>query len=94
MSYWNDRPANASFLRLFSPTRGWCSYHDEVAEDGSGQIRAQGSKQELQTLFLNTLNATNLLLFTGSGASFSIVNAELSTVPVKAAPGMLRHQAA
>lgn len=88
MTYWNNRPASASHLRLFSPTRGWCGYHDEVADDGSGQIRSQGSKQELQSLFLNTLNATNLLLLTGSGASFCIVNADASTVTAKTAPGM------
>ena len=37
---------------------------------------------------LNGLNATNLLLLTGAGSSFCVVNAAASKLKVKTAPGL------
>ena len=72
MTFWANRAAAAANLRLFIPGEGWKSYSDEVVEDQ--KVETIGSKRLIESVFLNALNATNLLLLTGAGASFAAKN--------------------
>jgi SIR2-like domain len=72
MPYWDGREANADNLRLFIAPDGWRASADKVDEEG--KITAQGSRKLIESIFLNALNATNLLILAGSGASFAARN--------------------
>ncbi|WOB78343.1 hypothetical protein [Brevundimonas nasdae] len=80
MTDWANDPADENHLRLFVPSEGWKAYADNFsAEDG--KLEAAGSKRLIESAFLNALNATNLLILTGSGSSLCARNA-----PPKAQP--------
>lgn len=80
MTDWANDPADENHLRLFVPSEGWKAYADKFsAEDG--KLEAAGSKRLIESAFLNALNATNLLILTGSGSSLCAHNA-----PPKAQP--------
>ena len=70
MSFWKEKPAAAENLRLFMPTEGWKAYSD-IKDSGR---KLEGSKLFIESAFLNALNATNLILMTGSGSSFAAKN--------------------
>lgn len=72
MAYWDDRPGTADNLRLFVPGEGWRAHADEVGEDG--KVVSAGSRRLTESTFLNALNATNLVLLTGTGSSFAAKN--------------------
>lgn len=81
MTHWDGLQSAASNLRLYIPGEGWKSHADEM--DGQ-TVKNRGSASLIDSAFLNALNATNLILLTGAGSSFSAKNA----APKKAAPGM------
>jgi hypothetical protein len=73
MPYWNNRAPSPGNLRLYVSNEGWKSYTDEMSEDGQTVV-SQGSKRIIESAFLNALNATNLMLLTGTGSSFAARN--------------------
>jgi hypothetical protein len=81
MAYWNDVAPAASNLRLYVPGEGWKAHADEM--DGQN-VKSRGTKPLIDSAFLNALNATNLIVLTGAGSSFSAKN----VAPKKSAPGM------
>ena len=83
MTFWEGRAADAANLRLYIPGQGWRTYNDRLSADGH-TVEQQGAKALIESLFLNVLNATNLALLTGSGASFAAQN----NSPKPNAPGM------
>jgi hypothetical protein len=102
MPYWEGRASSAANLRLFISGEGWKAYSDEKSEDGQ-TVTAQGASQLVESAFLNALNATNLILLTGTGSSFAARNFEGKLKPagmadlwtaVKARVGEQRFQAA
>ena len=80
MAYWDGRPCGPENLRLFVPGEGWRLFADKVGEDQ--KVEAQGGRRLIESALLNALNATNLLVLTGSGSSFSAKN----PVPVPPPP--------
>src|SRR5207302_6151425 len=72
MAYWDDRASGAENLRLFVPGEGWRLFGDKTGENL--KVEAQGSRRLIESAFLNALNATNLLVLTGSGSSFAAKN--------------------
>lgn len=72
MSYWDGVSADRSNLRLFLPGIGWRSYEDDKGPDG--RTSSQGSHKELDLALTLALNATNLVVMTGAGTSFSAKN--------------------
>lgn len=73
MTFWTNNKASASNLRLFVPGEGWRNYADKMGEDGQ-KIESTGSQRLIESTFLNALNATNLILLTGTGSSFGAKN--------------------
>jgi hypothetical protein len=69
MSYWNGRSGSQSNLRLYGPNVGWLSYADALQDDGK-TVKQAGSHAVLQSMFLNALSATNVVVLTGAGSSF------------------------
>lgn len=84
MPYWDGRPSEAANLRLFVPGEGWRQSTDKSGADG--KTEAQGSQKLIESAFLNALNATNLLVLTGSGSSFAASNPEVVIPPPPAPP--------
>jgi len=72
MPYWDDRIASSYDLRLYVPGRGWRASQDEPGEDG-GQA-ATGAAREISSILLSVLNATNVVVLTGTGSSFAASN--------------------
>lgn len=79
MSYWKDKTAAAENLRLLMPGEGWKSYGDVMGVDK--KVELTGSKLLIESVFLNTLNATNLVILTGTGSSFAAKNAASKPQP-------------
>ena len=79
MSYWNNQRSAASNLRLFQPDGTWLAWEDRD-EDGKTQ---RGAREQVAERLLSAINATNLVVLLGSGASFAAKNAN-----AKQAPGM------
>ncbi len=71
MAFWKDRPASPENLRLFVPDDGWKGSSDKLGDDE--KVEAFGSRRLIESAFLN---ATNLVLLTGTGASFAARNPE------------------
>ena len=61
------------------PGEGWRSYSDKVGADQ--KVEAQGSRRLIESAFLNALNATNLIVLTGTGASFAARNGPAKLQP-------------
>ena len=68
-------------LRLYEPGVGWKAYADKLDDDG--KIADRGSKAKFDSILLNGLNSTNLVVLSGSGTSIGIKNEK-----GKAAPSM------
>lgn len=77
--YWVNKPAAAGHLRLFLPNDTWLAW--ENREEGDKTQR--GAAEQVEQRLLSALNATNLMVLLGSGASFAAKNAS-----GKQAPGM------
>lgn len=74
MPNWATDPADKKNLRLFIPDEGWKAYADKISAE-EGKVEAAGAKRLIESAFLNALNATNLVLLTGTGSSFAAKNA-------------------
>src|SRR5258707_1340375 len=72
MAYWDGVAAGASNLRLFESGTGWRQHGDE--KDAEGRVTFVGSNRPLDMALSAALNANNLLLLTGAGASFGVAN--------------------
>lgn len=72
MGYWRRIDGTASELRLYAPGQGWRAYLDVTEVDGT--TSQAGCRLQVESLLLNALNATNLVLLTGAGASFAARN--------------------
>ena len=79
MSHWDDLAAEAKNLRLYQPDGTWLAW-DDSEEDGKTR---RGAKEQVEERLLSALNATNLTVLLGSGASFAAKNTS-----EKQAPGM------
>ena len=79
MSYWDDLAAEAKNLRLYQPNGTWLAW-DDSEEDGKTR---RGAREQVEERLLSALNATNLMVLLGSGASFAAKNPN-----EKQAPGM------
>ncbi len=86
MAFWKGRGAARENIRLFEATKTWRRYADEV-DATTGEVKERGASRAIDGFLLNGLNATNLLLLTGAGSSFCVVNATASKLKVKTAPG-------
>lgn len=73
MPYWEGRATSASNLRLYVREHGWRSADDE-AQDEEGRQARTGAAREIGSILLNVLNATNVVVLTGTGSSFAAVN--------------------
>lgn len=73
MPYWAGRAATTNNLRLFVRDHGWRSAADEVVDEEGRQPRT-GAGREIGSILLNVLNATNVVVLTGTGSSFAAVN--------------------
>lgn len=73
MPYWEDRATSASNLRLYVREHGWRSTDDEALDDEGRQSKA-GAAREIASVLLNVLNATNVVVLTGTGSSFAAIN--------------------
>ncbi len=73
MPHWAGRAATTNNLRLFVRDHGWRSAADEVVDEEGRQPKT-GSAREIGSILLNVLNATNVVVLTGTGASFAAVN--------------------
>lgn len=85
MSFWHcaddkDRDAAVDNLRLLRSEGAWLAWNDRTDDDGK---TLRGAHKEVEERLLAGLNATNLLVLLGSGASFAARNAS-----DKQAPGM------
>lgn len=87
VSYWKNRSAAKENLRLFETSGTWRRYADQT-DEADETIIAQGCAQTLESTLLNCLNATNVLLLTGAGSSFSAANDGRSIPKEKTAPGL------
>lgn len=74
MPNWATDLPDKKYLRLFISDEGWKVYSDKMSPDGE-RPEASGAKRLIESAFLNALNATNLILMTGSGSSFAAKNA-------------------
>lgn len=77
MSYWKDRPNSPSNIRTLRPNGGWLAW-DSREEDVKTQ---RGAREQVEERLLSALNATNLLVLLGSGASFAARNADGKSPP-------------
>lgn len=68
--YWVNKPAGADHLRLFLPNGTWLAW--ENREEGDKTHR--GAEEQVEQRLLSALNATNLVVLLGSGASFAAKN--------------------
>jgi hypothetical protein len=82
MVFWNGRAADAANLRLFNPNLGWRKYEDKA--DADGRTAFFGANRDVELSLATALNASNLLLLTGAGASFCARNSQGAA----SAPGM------
>lgn len=77
MSHWVDRATAPSNIRLYVPGRGWRQYSDSLQSEDTTEERTQpqiGAGEEIASALLNFLNATNLVVLTGTGSSFAAIN--------------------
>ncbi|MGH7025921.1 MAG: SIR2 family protein [Brevundimonas sp.] len=81
MPDWANNPADEAHLRLYVPDEGWKRYADKLSDE-DGKVEASGAKRLIESAFLNALNATNLLVLTGSGSSLAAQNAAERPQPV------------
>ena len=71
MAFWDERAGTAENLRLYLPGDGWKAYADH--HDAEGKVTV-GSRRHVESALLNALNATNLVVLTGTGSSFAAKN--------------------
>jgi len=73
MPYWDERAADAANIRLYSPGRGWRASAEEPPVADGAQPKP-GASRDIGSALLNVLNATNVVILTGTGSSFAAVN--------------------
>ena len=73
MTYWNDKVADAAQLRLFVPGDGWRAFKDKMNAEGD-RVEEPGTLRAIESSLLNVLNATNVVVLTGTGSSFAASN--------------------
>lgn len=79
LSYWDTRPAESGNLRLFQANSTWLAWNEREVD---GKI-SRGAREQVEDRLLSALNATNVMILLGSGASFAAKNPD-----GKQAPGM------
>lgn len=80
MTYWNDKVADVAHLRLFVTGDGWRLFKDKMSAD-SERIEEAGTQRAVESALLNVLNATNVVVLTGTGSSFAATNDEAKLSP-------------
>ncbi|CAP54903.1 SIR2 family protein [Gluconacetobacter diazotrophicus] len=73
MTFWNDKQADAAHLRLFVPGDGWRAFKDKMNDEGD-RVEEPGTQRTIESSLLNVLNATNVVVLTGTGSSFAARN--------------------
>jgi SIR2-like domain len=87
-TWWAGRAAAKENLRLFEAPNTWRRFAGQVDADTKA-VAESGCAERLESLLISALNATNVLLLTGSGASFCAKNEEfLSLLRVTDAPSL------
>jgi hypothetical protein len=86
MTYWKKRAPARENLRMFERPDIWRRYADET--DGEQAVAEPGCAEKLESALINCLNATNVLLLTGAGSSYSASNDEASSAIQKTAPAL------
>lgn len=74
-SYWDERPGDASNLRLLTANKQWRQWSDDAPDEQSGQAPKPGAKRQIVDALQQALHSTNVMLLLGSGASFCAKNA-------------------
>lgn len=77
MTYWNDAAVAAKNIRLFQSEGTWQAW-DDREEDGKTR---RGAREHVEERLLSALNATNLMVLLGSGASFAAKNVNGKQAP-------------
>lgn len=85
MTFWNERAPAQANLRMFEQPATWRRYADQIDENEE-TVTESGCAQKLESILINCLNATNVLLLTGAGSSLCVSNQENSTLQNKRAP--------
>ena len=80
MPDWENDDADPAHLRLYVPGEGWRAYSDKLGDE-DGKVEAAGAQRLIESAFLNALNATNLLVLTGSGSSLAAKNGPAKPQP-------------
>lgn len=84
--YWNNRLPARENLRVYEAPGLWRRFADQP--NGDGTIVEAGCSQKLESALINALNATNILLLTGAGSSFSASNELGCTLTYHKAPSL------
>lgn len=80
MNYWNEKAADAANLRLFVPGDGWRAFKDKMNAEGD-RVDEPGTQRAIESGLLNVLNATNVVVLTGTGSSFAAANSAEKLTP-------------
>jgi hypothetical protein len=88
MTYWNERAPAKENLRMFEAPGVWRRYADQI-DDKDKTVTEPGCAQKLESILINSLNATNILLLTGAGSSFSAGNDKTSALKDRTAPRLI-----
>lgn len=80
MNYWNDKVADAANLRLFVPGDDWRAFKDKMNAEGE-RTEEPETQRSIEGGLLNVLNATNVVVLTGTGSSFAAVNSAEKLTP-------------
>jgi hypothetical protein len=67
LGYWDVLPASADNLRLFNQAKSWVQFADQV--DGDGKPISFGANRDIDLALSVAMNASNLMVLTGAGAS-------------------------
>lgn len=79
MPFWDGRAANAADIRLYVPGTGWRAAVSMEGDPDDALI--PGSANAVGSVLLNILNATNLVVLTGTGSSFGVSNPQGRPTP-------------
>lgn len=80
--FWKERAAAAENLRLLTRDGKWLAWKDQEADaDDASSRRIAGAKGQVSEVLTQAVHATNVLIFLGSGASFSAKNADGTQAP-------------
>lgn len=82
VDYWETNPkGDRALLRLLTSNGSWLRWDSEQEGSDPDHRAKSGCKDKVEEDLLNALNATNVVVLLGSGASFSAQNADGLSAP-------------